>query len=78
MRAISGLMLSLLLVSSNASGQSVVLQGSAGPTITDAGHSVAAGIGFSANSRVTILVAVERTHLSSRVTRDRAGVAWRS
>jgi hypothetical protein len=44
-RVISGLTLSLLLVSAAASGQSVVLQGSAGPTLIDSGYSLAAGIG---------------------------------
>ena len=66
-------MLSLLLVPGEASSQSLVLQGSAGPTITDSGHSVAAGIGFAPNSRVTLLLGVERAHLSSRVTRDSRG-----
>ena len=73
MRGIPGLMLSVLLVSSHASGQSVVLQGSAGPTITDAGYSAAAGIGLSATSRLTVLFGVERAHLSSRFTTDSLG-----
>jgi hypothetical protein len=72
-RGISGLLLSLVLVASPASGQSAVLQGSAGPTITDAGYSVAAGIGLSATSRLTVLFGVERTHLSSRFTTDSLG-----
>ena len=73
MRAISGLLLSLILVSSPASAQSLVVQGSAGPTITDAGYSLAAGIGLSVNSRLTVLFGVERTHLSSRFTSDGRG-----
>jgi len=63
-------MLLLFLVSSTASAQSLVVQGSAGPTVTDAGYSLAAGIGWSPNSRLTVLIGVERTHLSSRVTTD--------
>ena len=73
MRAISVAVLSLLLFSSPASGQALVLQGSAGPTITDSGHSLAAGIGFSPTSRLTVFFGVERTHLSSRLTTDDQG-----
>ena len=51
-----------------ANAQSVELYGSAGPTITDAGHSVAAGVGFSPQSRVTVAFNVERTHLSTRTS----------
>jgi hypothetical protein len=72
-RGICGLTLSLLLVASAASGQSIVLHGSAGPNITDAGHSLAAGVGFCPTSRLTVLFSVERTHLDSRVTRDSQG-----
>jgi hypothetical protein len=50
-----------------ANGQSFQLQGSAGPTIIDAGHSVAAGVGVTAGSRVSFLFGVERTHISSQV-----------
>lgn len=73
MRAISGAVLLLLLVSTTASGQSWVVQASGGPTITDAGHSLAAGIGFSPTSRLTLLLSAERTHLSSRFTSDGRG-----
>jgi hypothetical protein len=66
-------MLSLLLVSAAASGQSLVAQGSAGPTITDAGHSVAVGIGVSATSRLSVLFGLEQTHLASRFTSDGRG-----
>jgi hypothetical protein len=55
-----------------ARGQSFELYGSAGPTITDAGHSLAAGVGFSPSSRLTFLASVERTHLSSQTRRDGA------
>jgi hypothetical protein len=72
-RAIVTALLSLLLVASAASGQSLALQGSAGPTLIDSGYNAAAAIGFSPNSRLTVLVGAERTHLSSRVTSDGRG-----
>lgn len=53
-----------------ASGQSFEIYGSAGPTITDKGYSVAAGVGVSPTSRLTLLGSIERTHLSSRSRRD--------
>jgi hypothetical protein len=56
-----------------AGAQSLMVQASAGPTVTDAGHSVAAGVGLSVNSRLTVLLGVERSHLSSRVTTDSRG-----
>jgi opacity protein-like surface antigen len=70
MRAIVGAMFSLLLVASAASGQSLLLHGSAGPTLIDSGFSAAGGIGFSPASRLTVLLGAERSHLSSRVTSD--------
>ena len=73
MRTIYVLMISFLLVSATASGQSLVLQGSAGPTLNDPGHSLAAGIGFTPNSRLTVLVDLERTHLSSTFSSDGRG-----
>ena len=72
MRAIVSAML-LLLVSNAASGQSLLLHGSAGPTLIDSGYSAAAGIGFPPASRLTVLLGAERTHLSSRVTNDGRG-----
>jgi hypothetical protein len=77
MRIILGF-LSLLLVMCPriVSGQSFLVHGSAGPTLVDSGHSLAAGIGFSPASRLTISLDVERTHLSSRTRSDgRDGVA---
>jgi hypothetical protein len=59
--------LALALSAVPASGQGFVLGGSAGPTVTDEGYSLAAGVGFSSASRVTFMINVERTHLSSRV-----------
>lgn len=77
MRIIPGLVSLLFLVCPCiASGQSFSLQGSVGPTLVDTGHSLAAGIGFSPGSHVSILFDVERTHLSSRLRTDgRDGVA---
>jgi hypothetical protein len=56
-----------------ASGQSFVLQGSAGPTLVDTGYSVAGGLGFSPTSHLTVLFDVERTHLASRLSSDGRG-----
>ena len=68
MRVIPGLVCLLLLVYPRiASGQAIVLHGSAGPTLIDTGHSLAAGVGFSPASHVTVLFDLERTHLSSRL-----------
>jgi len=49
-----------------ATGQSLELFGSAGPTITDDGNSFAVGAGFSPHSRLTLVFSFERTHLESR------------
>jgi hypothetical protein len=72
-RVMFGLMFSLLVVSSTAGAQSLVLQGAAGATLIDSGYSLAAGIGFTPNSRLTVLFDVERTHLSSRFSGDGRG-----
>jgi hypothetical protein len=53
-----------------AHGQSMELYGAAGPTITDAGNSLAIGAGFSPTSRLTVGFNFERTHLSSWTRRD--------
>ena len=53
-----------------ARGQSFELYGSAGPTITDAGLSLAGGVGVSPTSRLTLFASIERTHLSSQVRRE--------
>ena len=72
MRTIPGLLLLILLISPRvATAQSLGLYGAAGPTITDPGNSFAAGVGLAPTSRIAILVNFERTHLSSRSTRDR-------
>ena len=73
MRAIFSAVFLLLLVSSSASGQSFVIEGSAGPTITDPGYSVAAGFGWTPTPRLTVQFDVERTHLPSQFTYDAFG-----
>jgi hypothetical protein len=60
----------LLATGSAASAQSLVLHGSAGPTLIDSGYSLAGGIGFSPTSHLTVLFDVERTYLSSRLRSD--------
>ena len=55
---------------SAARGQSFELYGSAGPTITDAGLSLAGGVGVSLTSRLTLFANVERTHLWSQIRRE--------
>ena len=59
-----------------ARGQSVELYGSAGPTITDTGHSVAAGVGVSPTSRFTLFVSIERTHLSGQIRREAGSASY--
>jgi hypothetical protein len=51
-------------------GQSFELYGSAGPTITDTGLSLAAGVGVFPNSRLTLLANIVWTHLLSQIRRD--------
>jgi hypothetical protein len=65
-RVIFGVWCLLLAAPGVAKGQSLELFGSAGPTISDAGHSVAAGAGFSPHRLLTLVFAFDRTHLESR------------
>lgn len=75
MRIVFLVLTALLLISPTiASAQSFVLNGSGGPTMHDSGYSLAAGFGFSPTSRLTFVLDVERTHLSSRVRTDDHGV----
>ena len=57
----------LLIFPAMARGQTFMVHGAAGPTVTDPGNSLAAGVGFSPTSRLTILFSGERTHLSSQL-----------
>ena len=70
MRIIQVLVCGVLLAScpQAAHGQSFEVYGSAGPTITDPGFSLAAGVGVSPTSRLTLLAHIERTHLSAQIT----------
>ena len=75
MRAISVLfVLTMLVWPADAHAQSFTMHASGGPTITDSGYSVAAGLGVIATSHLTFDFNVERTHLSSEVTRGTRGV----
>ena len=75
MRIILAVITVLLLVAPpGASGQTFSVQGSGGPTMTDPGHSLAAGVAFSPTSRLTFMVDVERTHLSTRIHTDARGI----
>ena len=72
MRASFVALLALVVAPAAAQAQSFnpsfSVQAAAGPTVVNSGHTVAAAIGFSPWSRVTFLVEVQRTELSSRVT----------
>jgi len=65
----------LIVYPSALRAQSFDLHGSAGPTVTDAGHSLAGGVGLLLTSRVTLSINVERTHLSSQVRREAGSVS---
>jgi hypothetical protein len=70
-RVVAGFVFLMMLVPSGAAnGQSFELYGAAGPTMTDPGNSFAAGAGFSPTSRLTFVFNVERTHLSSQISRE--------
>jgi hypothetical protein len=74
-RFIPGLFVLILLVApAHVSAQRFAAHASGGPTLTDSGYSVAAGLGVGVTSRLTFDVDVERTHLSSQVIRDARGV----
>lgn len=64
----------LLFSPAVATAQSFVVQGSAGPTMIDPGYSLAAGVGYSPNSHITVLAQVDHNHLSSRFTDNGRGV----
>ena len=72
MRALFVALLVLVFAPAAAHAQSFSpsfsVQAAAGPTAVNSGHTVAAAVGFSPWSRVTFLVDVQRTEMSSRVT----------
>ena len=53
--------------------QAFEVHGSAGPTLTDAGYLLSAGVGFTPMSRLTIIVDVAQTRLATRVDTDLRG-----
>jgi len=53
-----------------AHGQAFEFYSSVGPTIPDAGFSLAAGVGFSPTSRFTLLASFECTHIAGQTRRD--------
>ena len=59
-------LLCLILAPGVAKAQSLELFGSVGPTVSDAGNSVAAGAGFSPHRLLTLAFTFDRTHLESR------------
>lgn len=70
-RALTVPFLLLILASADpAVAQSVSVHGSAGPTLRDSGYSLAAGVGFSPTSRLTLMVGYDQTHLSSWTRTD--------
>jgi hypothetical protein len=77
-RIIQVVMCGVLLAScpSAARGQSFELYGAAGPIVTDAGLSLAAGVRVSPTSRLTFLANIERTHLSSQIRREPASTTY--
>ncbi len=67
MRGVLGLLLALSLVSSApALAQGVSVHAAGGPTLGDAGFSVAGGVAWAPTTRLTLLGSVERSHLVSR------------
>jgi hypothetical protein len=66
----------LLVCPPTARGQSFELYGSAGPTITDTGYSLAAGVGVSPTARLTLLANIERTDLVSQIHREARSVSY--
>jgi hypothetical protein len=77
MRVVYAVLMSFVVLSpAPAAGQTWEVQGSAGPTTTDPGHSVALGVGVSPTSRLTFLLTAERTHLTGGTGRD-GDVFWR-
>ena len=60
-----------------ARAQSLLVQGSGGPTLMDRGYSVAGGVGWRPWSRLTLSLNGGRTHLASTERSDERGVTSR-
>ena len=77
MRIIPAALIALVLATPTIAGaQGVSVQAAAGPTTRDPGYSVAAGIGFSPISRLTILANIEHSYQPSQVTSYPGGVSY--
>src|SRR5690349_15546261 len=66
MRIISIVVVALLGGATMAAAQGVSVYGAGGPTLTDRGYSVAAGVALAPSSRFAFLFSAERSHLPSR------------
>lgn len=76
MRTVPILVLLLMLSAARtAQAQSFELFGAAGPTLVDAGNSLAIGAGVTPTSTWSFRFNVERTHLSTRINRYENGFA---
>jgi hypothetical protein len=73
---LSLLMLVALLAPGEARAQQFLVHGAAGPIVNARGSSLAAGIGLTAGSRVTILGSFDRTHVPTKTTPLPRGVAY--
>lgn len=62
------LFLVVLLLPAVSRAQSLEAHGSVGPTMIDRGISASGGIGYAPTSRLTLIAAVDVTHLASRIT----------
>lgn len=72
MRTIACLTFLILMASPRpAHAQSFGVHGSAGPALRESGYSIAAGVDFSPVPYVALVFNVERTHIASRVSRER-------
>ena len=70
------LMFVVLLAPLEARAQQFLVHGAAGPIVNASGYSLAAGIGVTAGSRVTILGSFDQTHLPTTTTPLPNGVAY--
>jgi hypothetical protein len=73
--AVSLLVFIPAVAGAQSAAPSISIQGAAGPTLLDTGHHLSAAVGFSPSPRVTLLLDVERTHLSGRITRSDRSVS---
>ena len=68
----------LLAIVPSVSAQGVEVRGSGGPTLVDAGYSLAGGLSYSPTSRLSLVFSYDQTHLASWTrTRDRSSSSFR-